>query len=156
MPRLEVTMASTRRRVLGSNTRRRFLAGLGVGLSACFLWPIPAPAQRRWSRTGGPHPAPRPGITAAKVLTAAQLATMPDLIPLFDMVREIPEIVDGIRCQCGCSDPPDFYSLLSCYEGEAMARHCDICQGQARLAHRLHRAGNTLDEIREAIDARFG
>jgi hypothetical protein len=90
------------------------------------------------------------------VLTAAQLATMPDLIPLFDMVREIPEIVDGIRCQCGCSDPPDFYSLLSCYEGEGMARHCDVCQGQARLAYRLHRAGNTLDEIREAIDARFG
>jgi hypothetical protein len=104
----------------------------------------------------GPHPTPRPGITAVRVLTAAQLATTPDLVPLFDMVREIPEIVDGIRCQCGCSDPPDYYSLLSCYEGDGMARHCEICQGQARLAHRLHRAGNTLDEIRDAIDARFG
>lgn len=149
-------MASTRRRVLRRNRRREFLAGLGVSLSAWFLWPIPAAAQRRCSRAGGPHPAPRPGITAAKVLTAAQLVTMPDLIPLFDMVREIPEVVDGIRCQCGCSDPPDFYSLLSCYEGEGMALHCEICQGQARLAHRLHRAGNTLDEIRDAIDARFG
>jgi hypothetical protein len=36
-----------------------------------------------------------------------------------------------------------------------MARHCEICQGQARLALRLHASGKTLDEIRAAIDARY-
>ncbi len=72
------------------------------------------------------------------------------------MVREIPEVVDGIRCQCGCADSPGYYSLLSCYEGDAMAKGCPICQGQGRLAHRLHKAGKTLDEIRSAIEARYG
>ena len=74
---------------------------------------------------------------------------------LFDSVRKIPEVVDGIRCNCGCTNPPEFYSLLSCYEGHGMARDCHICQGQGRLAVRLHREGKSLDDIRTAIDAKF-
>ncbi|MEO8226707.1 MAG: CYCYC family (seleno)protein, partial [Gemmatimonadota bacterium] len=70
--------------------------------------------------------------------------------------RRIPQILDGIRCHCGCATLPGFYSLLSCYEGDGMARMCVICQGQARLADRLERAGKSLDQIRSAIDARFG
>ena len=90
------------------------------------------------------------------MLTAAQLADSPKAIPVFDQVREIPQVIDGIRCQCGCADQEGFYSLLSCYEADAMARHCQICQGQGRLAYRLNKEGKTLDEIRAAIDARFG
>ena len=37
-----------------------------------------------------------------------------------------------------------------------MARGCDVCQGQGRLAFRLHKAGKSLDEIRAAIDERYG
>lgn len=117
------------------------------------------PGRRLWAGVrprGGPHPSPRPGITAANVLTHEQLADAPHVIDIFDHVREIPEIVDGIRCQCGCADTEGFYSLLSCYESEGMARFCEICQGEGRLAYRLHKAGESLDDIRAAIDARFG
>ena len=48
------------------------------------------------------------------------------------------------------------YSLLSCYEGPAMAQFCDICQGEGRLVARLRGEGRTLGEIRKAIDERFG
>lgn len=99
---------------------------------------------------------PRPGITGANVLTDKQLANSPELIPLFNSIRDIPQIVDGIRCNCGCTNPPEFYSLLSCYEGKGMARDCIICQGQGRLAVRLHKEGKSLDQIRAAIDAKFG
>ena len=64
--------------------------------------------------------------------------------------------MDGIRCNCGCAGQPGFYSLLSCYEGDAMARLCPICQGEGRLAARLHKEGKTLAEIRVAVDAQFG
>ena len=139
----------------GAVSRRVFLERCGTGLAA--LLPVNGPLGRLTRfRPAGPHPAPRPGITAEKVRTAEQLADRPKLIPLFDQVREIPQIVDGIRCQCGCADREGFYSLLSCYEADAMARHCPVCQGEARLAHRLHKDGKTLDEIREAIDARYG
>jgi hypothetical protein len=132
-------------------SRRGFL---GAGLAFLLL-----PGGRLWAavrRRGGPHPTPREGITAANVLTHEQLADAPHAIDAFDQIREIPQIADGIRCQCGCADQPGFYSLLSCYEKEGMARFCEICQGEGRLAYRLYKAGDTLDDIRAAIDARFG
>jgi hypothetical protein len=143
--------------------RRQFLA-VGAAALASLLAPgRPAFATdlatmrcRHRSAPPGPHPAPRPGITAEKVLTHEQLGAFANAYDAFDEVRQIPEIVDGIRCHCGCADDPAFYSLLSCYEGEGMARVCEICQGQGRLAFRLHGSGKSLDEIRAAIDARFG
>lgn len=132
--------------------RRRFLGAAITGALAGAL-----PGGRLWARPARrvEHPAPRPGITAAKVLTKEQLEDSPRAIPVFDSVREIPQVVDGIRCKCGCADVEGYYSLLSCYEGDGMARHCPICQGEGRLVARLHKEGKTLDQIREAIDARW-
>ena len=132
-------------------TRRRFVRACSGALAALLVF-----RRDAWARSILPHPTPRPGITAARVLTKQQLAATPKFIPLFDSVRAIPQIIDGIRCNCGCTDPPRFYSLLSCYEGNGMARDCFICQGQARLAVRLHREGKSLAQIRAAIDAKFG
>ncbi len=102
------------------------------------------------------HPTPRKGITGAKVMTAAQLAKSVYLVPLFDAIRAIPEVADGIRCSCGCAELPGYYSLLSCYEGDAMATICPICQGAGKLTVRLHAEGQTLAQIRIAVDAQFG
>ena len=132
------------------SSRRDFLVRCLVAGTALL-----APARRALAARP-PHPAPRRGITGAKVLTRAQLGDHAHLAPLFDGVRAIPQVVDGIACNCGCAELPGFYSLLSCYEGEGMARHCEICQGQARLATRMHREGKTLQQIRTAIDAKFG
>jgi hypothetical protein len=100
------------------------------------------------------HPDPRPGIDASKVLTKDALHEK-DAAEVFDQVRQIPEVIDGIRCHCGCAKQADRYSLLSCFEGDGMAQHCEICQGQARLAFRLHRLHRDLDQIRTSIDARY-
>ncbi len=137
-------------------SRRGFLASGIAALWALIASPAAAHERaRRWLATPQ-HPDPRPGITDAKVATRERLADAPALIPLFDSVREMPEIVDGIRCHCGCADTPGYRSLLSCYEGDAMARGCSMCQGQARLAARLRKSGRSLDDIRVAVDAQFG
>ena len=140
--------------------RREFLARGAALIAAALLSTQPAAAApEHWcggTRTRLPHPKPRPGITGAKVRASAQLADREELIPLFDGIRKIPAIADGIRCHCGCADLPGYYSLLSCYEGDAMARICPICQGQGRLAVRLQKEGKSLDAIRVAIDAQFG
>jgi hypothetical protein len=141
--------------------RRRFISICAATAAGLMAGTRPAMATRchhsHRHEPPGPHPEPRPGITGEKVATAEQLGAFADALPAFDAVRAIPEIVDGIRCNCGCAGSGDLYSLLSCFEGpEAMARYCQICQGQGRLAYRLHQAGKTLDDIRAAIDARFG
>ena len=115
----------------------------------------PRIGRRVLVRRPGPHPEPRPGITAAKIPASADL-THKNAARTFDQVRQIPHLVDGIRCHCGCSENPDSYSLLSCYEGKTpMAQHCTVCLGQGRLAYRLSREGKSLHEIRAAIDEEF-
>lgn len=140
-------------------SRREFLASCLAASSTALLRPS---AHCRGDHHTPPidqggHPAPRPGRDASRVPKAAELKDTPDAIAAFDEVRQIPQIVDGIRCHCGCATQTGFYSLLSCFEtADAMARSCHICQGQGRYAFRLHRAGKSLGEIRVAIDSRFG
>jgi hypothetical protein len=90
------------------------------------------------------------------VLTEDQLQDVPDLVPLYDGIRGVPHIADGIRCTCGCASEEGVRSLLSCFESSGMAKGCIICQTEGRMVVRLHGTGRTLDQIRAAIDARFG
>ena len=90
-------------------------------------------------------------------MTKEQLAAFSDDVrAIYDGVREMPHIADGIGCSCGCSALPGYRSLLTCYYPTGMAMGCAICQGQARLAHRRYKEGQTLEQIRRATDARFG
>ena len=130
-------------------TRRSFLGALASVLTGVLLLPRAGFAGVRTS-----HPDPRPDVDASRILAADQVP--PHVAAVFDRVRQIPHIVDGIRCHCGCADVPGFYSLLSCYEDSGMAQHCLICQGEGNLAFRLHEQGKSLDEIREAVDERYG
>ncbi len=132
-----------------TSRRSALLALLSAGVGV--LLPRGAAAIRPFS-----HPTPRAGITGAKVLTAADLTKSPHLVELFDGIRAIPQIADGIGCHCGCAELSSHYSLLSCYEGDAMAKSCPICQGEGRVTIRLAKAGKSLNEIRAAIDAQFG
>ena len=103
------------------------------------------------------HPTPRKGITAARVLKRDQLDGVDaEVVRIFDKVREIPHVVDGIYCHCGCAELDGNYSLLSCYEGGGMAQACQICQGEGRLVYDLHRKGRKLNDIRAEIDRTFG
>lgn len=103
------------------------------------------------------HPAPRRGITAAKLPPKVDLADVPDVSAVFDLVREIPDVIDGIRCNCSCAGSAGYRSLLSCYElPDLMAKTCDVCKAQVRLAHRMHEGGRSFNDIRQGIDARFG
>ncbi len=126
-----------------------------MGATAAFVGTRPLHGFGRARRGRDEHPEPRPGIDGSKVLTEDELYNT-SALPVYDMIREIPQIADGIRCYCGCADLSGYYSLLTCYEDGGMAQACEICQGQAGLVSRRHGEGQTLDQIRRAIDARFG
>ena len=67
-----------------------------IWLSALAI--SPRVTRRVLRRRGGPHPEPRVGITAAKIPASADL-THKSAGRTFDQVRQIPQIVDGIRHQ---------------------------------------------------------
>lgn len=140
-----------------SLSRRAWLAAAASIVAGALALPAPLRAMSVTPRSGK-HPDPRPGIDASRIPAADVVRECgAGAVAAFDEARRIPGILDGIRCQCGCADSPDMRSVLSCYEGsDAMALHCQICQGEARLAARLHREGKTLAQIRAAIDKRYG
>lgn len=138
-----------------SLTRRALLRLVAVAALGTAVPPALRAMPHR-TRQREPHPTPRPGYPATKVLAADQLGGDKELVTLFDGIRKIPQVADGIRCSCGCAELPGFYSLLSCFEGkDAMAQWCTICAGTAALVIRLHGRGRSLDQIREAVDARY-
>jgi hypothetical protein len=132
-------------------SRREFLAGVPLALTGLALLGPSRIAARI------AHPDPRPGIDGSDVLTAEDLAAFGDeVLEVYDMIREVAHVADGIGCGCGCAALPTYRSLLTCFHAEGMAMGCAICQGEARLVHRRHREGQSLEQIRRAVDARYG
>ncbi len=141
---IDGSRTATRRQLLRLLTSGVAVAVLPVGLRAA------GPGRRRFSG----HPEPREGVDGSKVVASAEVR--PELRALFDGIRAIPEIADGIGCHCGCGAMPEMRSLLSCYEGIGMAQFCVVCEGEGRLAVELRAEGRSLDDIRAAVDRRFG
>ncbi len=103
---------------------------------------------------GGHHPAPRSGVTGARVLAASTFGEDMRLVRAYTAAREMPEVFDGLMCYCQCEKNFGHRSLLTCFESEHAAA-CDICLTEGTMADQMHRKGATLDEIRRAIDAQF-
>jgi len=79
----------------------------------------------------------------------------PGAVEAYAVARQIPQVLDGLYCHCDCSKHMGHRSLLTCFTGDHAAQ-CDICMGEAMMAGQMAAAGNSLDQIRKAIDAQFG
>jgi hypothetical protein len=97
------------------------------------------------------HPEPRADIGVEHVVPAQRYAAYPRVQQVYEMVAEIPGVIDGIYCYCDCSEHSGHYSLLDCYHSDHAAR-CDVCLSEAAMAHRMHKDGKSLDQIRSAVD----
>ena len=138
-------------------TRRHFVAmPLLFALSGARLPALLMDPERFGRRRcSTEHPDPRPGITAEHVLPASRFPDKPRVAKAYDMAREIPEVLDGLYCHCDCSESMGHRSLLTCFESEQPAG-CWLCGEEMRLAHKLHGEGKSLEEIRRAVDERWG
>lgn len=101
-----------------------------------------------------PHPDPRPGITAGKVLPVERLPNRKRVRAAFAAAREHPELFDGVYCTCECAGQ-GHRSLLSCFESE-QPTGCRECQEVAELIARMAKEGKQLALIRSAVDREYG
>jgi hypothetical protein len=108
-------------------------------------------------RAGGQvlHPDPRPGVTAERVLPPSTVPHTPGAAEAYAAARGAPQVLDGVHCYCECAKHFGHRSLLTCFESDH-GSHCDICMGEATLAASLASQGSSLNDIRRAIDQRFG
>src|SRR5213595_2180041 len=105
--------------------------------------------------SGSIHPDPRPGITAEKILPNFAIPKNPGALEAYAAARTAAATLDGVYCHCDCSKHSGHRSLLTCFESEHGA-YCDICMGEAMLASGMAARGQSLMDIRAAIDRQFG
>lgn len=101
-----------------------------------------------------PHPAPRPGLTAADVESPVRYAGYPRVAEVYEMAAQIPDVLDGLYCHCDCSKHSDHRSLLTCFQDDHGAA-CDVCLTEAALAFSMTGEGKSLKQIRKAVDALY-
>ena len=103
------------------------------------------------------HPDPRPGVTAEHILPNFAIPKNPGALEAYAAARSAPATLDGVYCHCDCSKHAGHRSLLTCFESDHGA-YCDICMGEAMMASGMaaRGGGQSLMEIREAIDRQFG
>jgi len=105
--------------------------------------------------SGSIHPTPRPGVTAEQVLPDFAIPKNPGALEAYAAARRAAPTLDGVYCHCDCSKHAGHRSLLTCFESDHGA-FCDICMGEATLASGMAARGQSLMDIRAAIDRQFG
>ena len=105
--------------------------------------------------TGSIHPDPRPGVTGEKILPEFAIPKNPGAVEAYAAARRAPATLDGVYCHCDCSKHSGHRSLLTCFESDHGA-FCDICMGEAMMASSMAGQGQSLLQIRDAIDRQFG
>jgi hypothetical protein len=140
--------------------RRTFLALLGgVAVTAAAPGALARDLTSRGSggrrRDGFPHPDPRPGVTGEHVLSEDEIGTRKRVREAYAAARRHPDVFDGVYCACECDKSMNHRSLLSCFESR-QAVGCMACREEGELVGRLAADGQTLDEIRRAVDEEFG
>jgi hypothetical protein len=134
----------------GSNSRGRWLiAAAAIGLLLALgigAWQIRASAEA--------------GADANNADGDASLTQDPNLYQgdtkqAYLVAREHPELLAQLDCYCGCEQHEGHKNLLDCFRTNHGAG-CDICVGEAVTAGQMLSQGTPVDQIREALRARYG
>jgi Protein of unknown function with PCYCGC motif len=72
----------------------------------------------------------------------------------FQIARQQPRLLVQLHCYCGCDKTLGHKSLLDCYR-DRHAAGCPICIGEAKDASQMEKRGESIDEIRDALRARY-
>ena len=104
--------------------------------------------------SGGDHPEPRPGLTNT-IMASERFAQAPYVARVYKMAAAVPGLLDGLYCYCQCSKHAGHRSLLTCFETEHGAS-CNVCMDEVVVAYTMSQNGSSLQQIRDAIDARYG
>jgi Protein of unknown function with PCYCGC motif len=73
----------------------------------------------------------------------------------YRVARKRPDLLVKLRCYCGCDRVLGHRNLLDCYRS-SHAASCEICIGEAEDADNMAGHGSVVEEIREALRARYG
>jgi len=77
-----------------------------------------------------------------------------DVRSAYQVAQDDPALLAQLHCYCGCDKLLEHKSLLDCFRDKHGAT-CAICIGEAVEAEQLAKQGMPVDQIRDALRARF-
>jgi hypothetical protein len=95
---------------------------------------------------------PRPGRTLVATLSPSLFAGKAQAA--YQAAQDIPAVLDEMPCYCGCMRDAGHQSNLFCFR-DSHSAHCAMCQDIALDAKDMWDDGNTIQEIRDRIVARY-
>lgn len=88
-----------------------------------------------------------------------------DIRVVYQAAGQAPDILQWIPCYCGCAESAGHRSNLNCFIAETLkdgsvvwddhGTRCLVCLEIAVEAVQMHQQGKSLQDIREAIDAKY-
>lgn len=106
------------------------------------------------------------GVRRIRASTASAAAAAPRLTldpsqftgetrQAYTVAEKHPELLAQLDCYCGCEQHEGHKNLLDCFRTMHGAG-CDICVGEAVTAGQMYESGTPVDQIRAALQARYG
>jgi hypothetical protein len=77
-----------------------------------------------------------------------------DVRDAYQSARQHPDVLVQLHCYCGCDRELGHRNLLDCFRGRHAAQ-CEICLGEANMAATMADKGQSIDEMINAIRARY-
>jgi hypothetical protein len=71
------------------------------------------------------------------------------------VAQQNPGLLAQLWCYCGCDRTSGHRNLLDCYR-DYHGANCAICSGEALEANQLFNQGSPVEQIRDALRARYG
>jgi hypothetical protein len=72
----------------------------------------------------------------------------------YEIAGRDPALLSQLHCYCGCDKALGHRNLLDCYR-DTHASRCEICLGEALDAEPMARRGMAVEQIRDALRARY-
>jgi len=99
------------------------------------------------------------GRSAAESTSADHATLDPELFTgqvreAYQVARAKPALLAQLHCYCGCDKVEGHRNLLDCFRDRHGGR-CEICVGEALQANRMSEQGATVEQIRDAVRARY-
>lgn len=77
-----------------------------------------------------------------------------DVRKAYEAAERNPALLAQMHCYCGCDKADGHKNLLDCFR-DTHGSTCAICCGEARDAEKMATAGMPIEQIRDALRARY-
>jgi Protein of unknown function with PCYCGC motif len=125
-----------------------------LAAGALVLAALLAMGYRSWQRSSAADPACCISESPGRHIVMDPMLFSGQVREAYKVAQENPALFSRLHCYCGCDKQEGHTSLLDCFRTKHGSA-CEICVGEALEAKKLAEEGTPVEQIRDALRARY-